>query len=491
MSKAAPEPPASGEGLDRRRFLQQGTAFTLGALTLPLVGCDAGFNAANACLRSAANDGAALRDFDADAIPSDPVRFPLPLSAGAVTHERALIVGYAAALGRYRLRVWRDATTPGQAHLLRDEQVVPEDGYLRYRLEGLAAGHRYRYALFAEEGSQLVARSLIGTLQAALPLGCREAVTIAATACTHRKQAPFVALSRLAQEPVDAICHLGDISYNDGSVTLGQYRQAWRRTLLTQGYRDLFPHAALYATLDDHEVADDSRLYDLPATQRAAARQALFEHVAIPDLGWGRIWNSYRWGESVEFFVLDCRSERRPETRETDDPIYISKAQLSWLKVAVPASPCHFKVLLNSVPITAFPPVFVKTEDRWQGYAAQREELLAALDDVPNVWFLSGDFHIGLVARIEAEGKRRNVWEILTGPGGNDNALWKALAASPVYLERAVPKERFPYFGAETAATFLTFDPARDEVRVRFVDAVSGETRYNGVLSQGRDPAPP
>lgn len=468
--------------------MQQGAALALGALTLPFVGCDASFEAANPCLRAAADDGAGLYAFDADAIPVDLARFPLPLSAGAVTHERALIVGYVATLGHYRLRVWRDATTPGKAHLLRDERITVDDGYFHYRLEGLAAGHRYRYGLFAEEGGQLVARSSIGALRACLPLGCREPVTIAATACTHRKLAPFAALSRMAAEPVDAICHLGDISYNDGATTLEQYRESWRKTLLTQGYRDLFPHAALYATRDDHEFADDARLYDLPAAQRAAARQALFEHVAIPDLGWGRIWNSYRWGESVEFFVLDCRSERRPETRETDDPIYISNAQLAWLKVAVPSSPCHFKVLLNSVPITEFPSFWVKAEDRWQGYAAQREQLLAALDDVPNVWFLSGDFHIGLVARIEAEGHRRDVWEILAGPGGNDNALWQALAASPVYLERAAPKERFPYFGAETAATFLTFDPGRDEVRVRFIDAASGETRYDAILAQGREP---
>ena len=137
-------------------------------------------------------------------------------------------------------------------------------------------------------------------------------------------------------------------------------------------------------------------------------------------------------GDSVEFFVLDCRSERQEETREGAEAIYISRAQMDWLKSALADSPCHFKAILTSVPITAWPELLsVVIDDRWEGYRSQREELLDWIveEDVSNVFFISGDFHCGAVTRVEPSGPRSGLYEVLVGPGGNANnplaLLWE------------------------------------------------------------------
>ncbi|MCA9668589.1 MAG: alkaline phosphatase D family protein [Myxococcales bacterium] len=433
------------------------------------------------------DDSAAYVDFDAAAIADDEKRFPLAAQVGALAGSSGLLVGYCADDSKLRLRVWREAEEPGKQFLVDERSLSPVDGYVRETLRGLSPGHAYRAALFAEEGGKLVARSPINHFRAPYPPGYRPTLTIGATACTSMKRAPFPALSQLAVQDIDIFCHTGDMSYNDGAKDREGYREKWRRTLSQKGYRELLPVAPLYHTLDDHEVSDNSVLYKLPAEQRAIAREALFEHVATPDLGDGRIWNSYRWGDTVEIFVLDCRSERDVASRESDDPIYISKAQLEWFRAAITASKCHFKLVLNSVPIIGFPDFWIFQDDRWQGYERQRQTVLDIVDSIDNVWFVSGDFHIGMVARVEREGPRRDLWEILAGPGGNDNQLWTSLEANPVLFKRGVPPEQFDFFSSKTAATTLTLDPRRNTVRVRFVGD-DGEVRYDKALSQGRDP---
>ncbi len=118
--------------------------------------------------------------------------------------------------------------------------------------------------------------------------------------------------------------------------------------------------------------------------------------------------------------------ERKPSTRLTPGAQMISPAQLAWLQQGLLDSPCHFKVILTSIPITNMPPPsWGGQADRWQGYEAQREQVLAFLDEhaLENVWFLSGDIHVGTIMRVEKAGPRRKYLEICVGPAGNINPL--------------------------------------------------------------------
>ena len=422
--------------------------------------------------------------FFPETITEDKATFPLGVQAGAMTGPTALVWGHAADNKTKLLRVWRDAA-PGKVWLDVEMQVNPKDGYFSVPLSGLIAGARYRYAFFVGSGTALTARSAIGKFRSALAAGSTEAVTVAATHGTNALYMPYKGVETMAQYSYDVFCQLGDMTYNDGASTLSQYRGKWQKTLKDPGYRALLTKAGAYYTWDDHEFINDDKLYSLAPSVLKAAKDAFFETLPVERQANDRLWKSYRWGKSVEFFVLDCRLERQPKTRGTSDPIYISKAQMAWLKQGLKSSPCHFKVLLNSVPITKMPPLWLAQKDRWQGYGKQRDELLDYItnNSIKNVWFISGDFHVGSVGRVETTGARSKIWEVLAGPGGNGpNPLWLLALGGPIIREQIFPAKQFPHFSGVFAATLMTFDPAKDAVHIRFIDQ-SHKILYDGWIN--------
>ena len=494
--------------LSRRRFMEAGVS---AAALLPLAGIagckespPAHVDARRADTRppdarkdapptvdAAGKDQSTEVVFDPSAVAEDEATFPLGVQAGAMTHSSALLWGYAEDDHPKRLRVWRAGSTPGKVVLIHDAKATPSAGYFHEAVAGLSGGSWYSYAFFAEGGADaaFTGRSAIGRFRAALAPNALEPVTVAATHGTKGTWAPWGALIVTAQHDYDLFCQLGDMSYNDGATSHADYRAKWKTALKDKGYRALLIKSGSYYTWDDHEIENDSKLYKLPPAQIKAGKDAFYEAVPAVRQAGDRLWTSYRWGKSVEFFVLDCRLERQPSTRKSADPIYISKAQLAWLKQGLSSSPCHFKVLLNSVPIIKMPSIWLKASDRWQGYAAQRDELLDHITQnaIPDVWFITGDFHTGLVGRLEKSGPRSKYFEIMPGPGGNGpNPLWLAYkVGGPNTKEGIAPKSQFDFFGGEMMATLITFDPKTDLVRVRFIDAASKKVLYDKQLSQG------
>lgn len=500
--------------IGRRRFLGA-TLSSAAALKLGLVGCNgddapagtpttdttSGDTAQDAGADTAvpeadigpdpsAIDGGQEVAADPEAVALDEATYPQSVVAGSMTLSGAIVCVQIAPPGSEKtLWVWRESASPGTVVLVTERAVSDADGFVREPLSGLAPGQEYHYAFF--DGSVdpgFTGRSNIGRFRTPKPEGDRSVVTIAATACTKTTYAPFDALVVAAEHDFDMFCHLGDMAYNDKADTLPEYRENWDKTLGDPGYRAVFANGGIYATWDDHEIADSATLYDLPPQQLEAGLTAYFERLPIEREGQSTIWRSYRWGSSVEVFVLDCRLERQPETMETDNPIYISPEQMTWLKQALTDSPCHFKVLLNSVPITTFPTDWGFEDDRWDGYKQQKDELLGHILDtgIDNVWFLSGDYHFGSVMRVEPEGPRSQIFEILCGPGGSSpNPLAGAVELQPSLAEQFFPEKQFLYYRLNHAATLLTFDPEAESVRVLFVDGETRETLFDQTLSAG------
>lgn len=223
------------------------------------------------------------------------------------------------------------------------------------------------------------------------------------------------------------------------------FRQKWQEQLQDPSYRALMPAAGAYLIWDEHDFANNFDPEALGPTHPLLVdgTRAFRETLPVEE---DRSWKNYRWGQTAEFFILDVRMERKPSTRETADAQMISPAQLAWLKQALLDSPCHFKVILTSIPITQLPPPsWGGSADRWEGYAAQREKVLGFIDEhaLDNVWFLSGDIHVGTIMRVEKVGPRRKYFEICAGPAGNINPL--------------------------------TFDPKANTVRVMFIDPMQSD----------------
>lgn len=418
-------------------------------------------------------------EFDPLLLPEDTNTFGRALSAGAMRPTSARLVTHVDGEPEVIVRVWADAGRP-RVRLLVDVAVRPGDGgFTAVDVDGLLPGSDLQYGFFRIDVSgQIVARSPLARFRTPPVDDAEPVLTVAVQSCNGGATRRNDAMGRIADHPeVDAILHVGDMAYNDGSTTLSEYRRSWAEWTTSEGFRAGLGAAGLYATWDDHEIDNNWNPEEISATQIDVARRTWGEAVAVvlgPD---GRVWQSYRWGRTAEILVLDCRSERRPSTRGTTDE-YLSRAQMEWLKTRLKDSPCRFKVVMNSVPITNMPSVWdVAADDRWEGYPKQRRELFDWIDehDIADVWFVAGDFHVGFVGRIQSSrpGRSGRMWEVAV-TSGNVNPLGAVLQPP-----------QFRYGSSEPRLVTVTFDPATGDVTARFYNPGNNRLEREIVLNQG------
>lgn len=393
--------------------------------------------------------------FDFSAYTEDIDTFPTASITGVIEQVSAVAGTTANTAGPFRL-----VLVDEDFALVSEQDVVPSStGSIRVSLTGLAPGQRYAWALLEDDRRSAVAQFLT-----APPDGSLDPLTVGISACNGSSNDPWPSLQALAAERVDLFLHLGDMAYNDAATTEAEYRDSWRWYLSGDGFRQVYASAGMLATWDDHEVTNDWDPDSVEATRVQIAKDSFFEHLPSWQSSEGHIWRSYRWGLTAEIFLLDCRSERVPDSRERDDAEYISAAQLEWLTAALADSPCHFKIVMNSVPITNMPWIWdIAASDRWEGYAAQRTALLDHLRDnaIENVWFVAGDFHVNFTGLVQPDGDGvlARTYEIAC-TGGNSNPLGWSL--EPFY------PAQFQFSNAESRAVTLRFDPDLDVVIVRF-----------------------
>ena len=384
--------------------------------------------------------------------------FPLGIASGDATSDGAILWTQYTGPATLALVVWRPGVIQG---IYAAEAAAA--GFVHVELADLEAGARYRYAFVEYVDDAPSGRSEVGRFRAALAADARGPVVFGAISCTNQlfNLAP---VGRAAGHEFDLFLLLGDTTYADGATTAADYRGKWAENFAGAPYRALRRQTSVLATWDDHEVRNNWNPEDTEPALVATARAAFFEHLPLRrDPGHPhRIWRSFRWGQTAEFFVLDSRGERRPSTRSGPEAEYLSPAQFDWLVAGLRDSPAVFKIVLNSVPIGEFP--YPSTSDRWIGYPAQREALLSAitLEEIEGVVFISGDFHNASAGRVAAEGPGAQVPEFLVGPGGQiPNPLHLALPALPQFDWAT---------GVNNYARF-TLDPVRRALSVTYHSA--------------------
>jgi alkaline phosphatase D len=383
--------------------------------------------------------------------------FPQGVCAGDPDSRGALLWTRYTGTGALRLELWPRGDPATRLVF----PVTPTDeGIALVRVEDLAAGTWWHYAFVGSKADGEVSRSEEGRFRTALAADALAPLRIGASSCADQEY-PLTPFSRVADElECDVFLMLGDNLYADGAKTLDEYRQKWREALARRPTQRLRASTGLISTWDDHEIVNNAT-GELDPAQIQAARTATFEYQPWRESGAspGRLWRSIRWGRTVEFFVLDCRSERAPSTGQ-----YMSREQLDWLKAGLAASPARFKLVLNSVPISNYPGAFfaLTLDDRWQGYPAERTELLEFIEgrNIPGVLWLTGDFHMGVAGRVSATGPGSTMREIAAGPAGQ--------FANPSPSYPAPPQ--FDFATAEHNVAVLDLDPAAGTVRVRFLD---------------------
>lgn len=398
-------------------------------------------------------------------IPERRAAFPLGMMAGDMNADSAALWTRLVGAGSLVVRVERMVRGRPVETVIEREVPAGAAGFTQLVAEGLTPGARYRATFLLRERGAVVARSSFSHFRAALAEGSLEAVTLGATACTNALYRPFAPLQRVGEhDELDFFVHLGDMAYCDGARSAEEFREKYSQNFASEGFRRVFERAGLYSTWDDHELDNNWNPERVSASLLATARAAFFEHRAVrrDPLAPDRIWRSARWGATLELFILDCRSERRPSTRTSSTAEYLSRAQMNWLKAGLASSPARFKLIANSVPIANLPVTFGAGEDRWEGYAAARNEVLDHITSqrIRGVWWLSGDIHLGAVAKLEAGGPRSAMRDLIVGPGGQ--------FPNPLFL--TLTPGQFDFSTGENNYAIIRADPARDELTIRFIN---------------------
>ena len=323
-------------------------------------------------------------------------------------------------------------------------RVAPvRDFTVHHRVRGLAPGERYFYR-FSHPGQS----SAVGRFTTARPTDSREPVRIGFFSCQKWQDGYYTAHRGLAQEPdLDVVVALGDYVYEtNGSSplegrddrssassggqteTLADYRAKYA---LYRSDADLQAmHAAhpVMAVWDDHEVEnnwagdregttnDAARTIGFPA-RKLNGKAAFFEWLPIErvkgDADRHRIYRSLPLGANAELLLLDTRTFRdaqpcggeagalgegcTDEERFAPGRTLLGAAQKRWLVDRLSASPAAWKVIANQVMVMGYDGLPGRSTgvDKWDGYAAERQEVLTALRDrgVRDVTFVTGDVH--------------------------------------------------------------------------------------------------
>ncbi|MCA9580925.1 MAG: alkaline phosphatase D family protein [Myxococcales bacterium] len=450
----------------------------------------------------APNDGAVSTTFDPEGTKLDDKLFDLGVQSGEMKPESVVLWTHVSEEADLLLRVWRDDPAAGKVALVYDAAVMATAaGIVQVPVEGLAPATVYHYAFFEGTAEAIGSRSRIGRVRTAPMADTELKLRLGATTCVgsssetdREKLLPFPALAAMGGEDLDFVVHMGDVSYNDGAETLADFRAAWARTLGVEGYKTLLGSTGMYATWDDHEVRDNCTDDGVPESVFKAARQTWDEFLPTTRKAEDPIWGSYTWGKTVEVIVMDLRTERDPDTMDTADATFVSQEQLDFVKKRLQETDAHFKLIMSSVNMTNLGPeggwdTPLSLHDRWEGYGAQRTELLDHIVDngIRNVWFLAGDIHMGFVGRIEPEDHEYgHMWEITVGPGASSaNPLGALVVAELSAIEEFFPCRQFAFgHGYQEVETYLELDPGADTIRVTFKRTDTGDVLFDEIMRQ-------
>jgi alkaline phosphatase D len=316
---------------------------------------------------------------------------------------------------------------------------------LHVEVDGLKPARDYWYRFTAGN-----ARSTTGRTRTAPAPGMTvDRVRIAVASCQEYEHGYYTAYQQMIRDDPDLVLHVGDYIYELGwgkdlvrshasgeCLSLGDYRA---RHALYRSDPDLArAHAAApwLVTWDDHDVDNDyagsvseqGEPAELFLARRAAAYQAFYEHMPLPEraapAGAGmQLYMSCSYGDLLNVYMLDgrqYRSERacayqgrqrkkrsRPEwcTDFNDtNRTMLGAEQETWLAGSLRQSTARWNVLGQATVLSYTSeearPARMHWIDGWSGYPVAQARIARELHEsrVSNPVVVSGDVHAFMAA---------------------------------------------------------------------------------------------
>jgi phosphodiesterase/alkaline phosphatase D-like protein len=404
--------------------------------------------------------------------PPNPLEFPDGVASGEVTESEAVLWTRANQAAALKVEVFDNpALSPPKDFQATVQVDGATDFTAKVRATGLAPDTTYYYRW--RRGNRT---SEMGTFRTApLPTTAADVrFTFSGDSDgTRLAGVPFFnefeALDAARAEDGDFFIYLGDQIYSDSFVrglrgqdpamTLDEYRDTWQENRTIAALPDLLASTSILAIWDDHEVENDYDGQTVDPQRYANGRQAYFEYLpsdeaglpSDPSCAGDPFFRVFHWGNQVDVIILDERSCRSADVEAAcggdlaptapapirlafglppapqdgcldaiDDPTrtFLGPVQKQLFKDALLASTARFKFVVNELPIQQF---WALPYDRWEGYAAEREEILNFIRDnaIENVVFLATDIHANLANDVfidVLEDPQPIAQEFVTGP---------------------------------------------------------------------------
>jgi alkaline phosphatase D len=405
------------------------------------------------------------------------VELPNRVAAGDVTQTSAVLW---ARVGETGTVTFWFVPLGSPSGVWRSQAATVVDGTLPAKVfvQGLLPGRLYVFLAQTPSGDFDA-----GTFRTPYPVGAHHGLRFGVSGDSRGELAPYPSVGNARGRNLDFFVNMGDTIYADvpsPALGLGQARtisdfrtkhdEVLSEHLELNALSDLRATTASFAVIDDHEVTNDFA-GGAPASSdpRFAGENGAFinetelfgngvqtfiDYQPIRDLLYGATGDSrtagkrdlYRvrlFGSDAALFLLDARSFRdRPLDNvsnpfdsvevarflgESFDPsrTMLGRVQLDRLEAHLPAVDqlgVTWKFIAVPEPIQNLGILYAS--DRFEGYAAERTELLAFIHDrnIKNVVFLSADFHgtfvNNLSYRTSPSGPNIDVdsFEIVNGP---------------------------------------------------------------------------
>jgi alkaline phosphatase D len=373
--------------------------------------------------------------------------FPSGVASGLPTKRGITLWTQADGLERRSRLVVEIAKDAGFRRVVKRQGVLatPEHGFTaktRVSGKGLKAGEEYFYRFATRDTS-----SPVGRFRTARPADSMEPLRIGFFSCQLYTEGYYTAHAALAKEDCDIVVCLGDYMYegngsgvredasskgeNGECELLEDYRAKYRLYRSDPNLQAVHASAAFLATWDDHEV-ENNHAGSTPGTtsdrrisyeeRKRNAYAAWFEQMPTERFRTDadRIYRSVRLGGLAEILMLDLRQHRDEQAcddtpavpcPESSDPgrTLMGARQEAWIKERLRASTAAWKVLGSSVEMMAWDhaPGFALNPDGWDGYQAERRELLEHIrkHGIEDVTVLTGDIHTFVAGDVTNDGR--------------------------------------------------------------------------------------
>ncbi len=464
-----------------------------GGTTLPLPSI--------ATLSGAGTNGAfkAVNDTGEVGSPGSLNSVAVTVSAGDVTQSSAMLWAHSHATGTVAFEY---STSPSFAAgvTLITSTVTDAALPVKVPITGLTAGTAYYYR------ATTLTNQASGTFKTPAAAGTLGGLHFGISGDQRGDLAPYPAVKNAAAKDLDYFLLFGDNIYADVASpdvpapqarTLADYRSKFNEVYAPRygmnTLAELRAATGVFAVIDDHEVANnfsggalrtsDSRFsadtgtYINQTETFANGVQAFNEYHPLSDQSYGATGDPitanhaklYRYstqGKTAATFVLDTRSFRSaplPSVTDITNPLEVGgflaasftpgrtllgsqqKADFKADLLAAQAAGIVWKFVCCPEPIQNFGPL--GAEDRFEGYAAERTDLLKFIDDnhISNVVFVTADFHGTVINRLSYQTGafgpqiQTNSIEIITGAIAYDKPFGPTIVDLAIAAGLAAP----------------------------------------------------